>query len=108
MATDTYEVLADEYTVHKQIGELTDPITGAVTGVQQGSGKVYLKGDVLSAADVSPLIIEALEDEDNPNHDYVSKRLVKSSEKANVLGRYQESVSVPVLIEKPPVTLRSM
>lgn len=80
MATDSYEILADELTVHKQVGVLTDPTTGRELGIQQGAGKVYLKGEVIPAGDVSPSMIEALDDEDHPSHEYVSKRIRRVSD----------------------------
>lgn len=73
--SDGYEVLVDELTVHKAVGTLTDPITGRELGIQQGSGKTYFKGEVIPASDVSPLLIQALEDEDHPSHDSASKKL---------------------------------
>lgn len=80
MATETFTVLADEYTVHKAVGILTDPITGRELGIQQGSGKVYFKDEVIPASEVSPLLIEALDDEDHPSHDYVSARIARSED----------------------------
>lgn len=78
MAT-AYKVLVDEYTVHKKVGELTDPITGRLLGIQQGSGKVYFKDELIPESAVSPLIVEALEDEDHPSHEYLAARLEKTS-----------------------------
>ena len=79
MANDSYEVLVDQLTVHRQVGELTDPISGRVIGIQQGQGKTYFRGEVIPAEAVSPLLRDALDDEDNPLHESVSKRLKKSS-----------------------------
>lgn len=83
MSADTYEVLVDGLTVHRQIGELTDPVSGQRTGIQQGDGRVYFKGDVIPASRVSPLLIEALENEDHPNHESVSRKIRKSGDEAS-------------------------
>jgi hypothetical protein len=77
---DTYEVIADQYTIHKQVGSVTDPVSGEVTDVQQGQGKVYFRGDVIPAGEISPLLLAALEDEDHPSHDYVAARIQKSGD----------------------------
>jgi hypothetical protein len=77
---DSYEILADELTVHKQVGELRDPVSGQVTGIQQGAGSVHLKGEVIPASEVSPLVIEALENEDHPNHESISRKIRKVSD----------------------------
>lgn len=74
-----YEVLVDELTVHKQIAELTDPITGRVIGIQQGGGKTYFKGEVVPADAVSPFLVEALEDKNHPSYESVSRKLKASS-----------------------------
>lgn len=72
---DSYEIISDEYTVLRQVGVLTDPTTGRELGIQQGAGKVYLKGEVIPASDISPATIEALEDEDHPSHAYVARQI---------------------------------
>lgn len=77
---DTYEVLVDELTVLKTIGTLTDPITGREIGVQQGAGRIAYKGEVLPASEVSSLWVDALDDEDNPLHESVSRKLRKSGD----------------------------
>lgn len=77
---DTYEVLVDELTVLKTIGVLTDPITGREIGVQQGAGRIAFKGEVLAASEVSSLWVEALDDEDNPLYESVSRKLSKSGD----------------------------
>jgi hypothetical protein len=74
-----YEVLSEELTVLKQVGTLTDPITGRELGIQQGAGKVYLKGETVPASLVSPLAIEALNDESHPAHESVSRKLKKAT-----------------------------
>jgi hypothetical protein len=74
---DNYEVLVPELTVHRQVGELTDPITGRSLGVQQGQGKTWFAGEVLSTSDVSPLLLDALNDEDHPSHASVARKLRK-------------------------------
>lgn len=80
MATDTYEITADEYTIHKEVGRVTDPVSGAVVDIQQGQGKVYFRGDIIPASEISPATLDALEDEDHPSHEYVAKRLKKSGD----------------------------
>lgn len=80
MATDTYEVIADQYTIHKEVGRVSDPISGQTVDIQQGQGKVYFRGDVIPASEISPLLLDALNDEDHPSHDYVSKRLRESGD----------------------------
>lgn len=82
MAQTGYEVLVPEYTVHQEVGQLTDPLTGRVTGIQQGQGKTYIKGDLIPESAVSPLVIDALNDEDHPSHEYVAKRLKKTTRSA--------------------------
>src|SRR4051812_5431092 len=77
---DTYEVLVDELTVLKTIGILTDPITGREIGVQQGAGRIAFKGEVLAATEVSSLWVDALEDDDNPLHDSISRKISRSGE----------------------------
>lgn len=79
MAKDSYEVLVDELTVLRQTGELTDPISGRVIGIQQGQGKTYFRGEVIPAEAVSPVLRDALDDSDNELHETVSKRLKKVS-----------------------------
>jgi len=80
MATDTYEVLKDGTTLHKDVRELTNPMTGDVVGYQRGNGKIYLEGEIVKAADVGSLYKDALEDEDHPAHEYVAARLRKVSD----------------------------
>lgn len=82
MAQTGYEVLVPELTVHKQVGELTDPQSGEVTGIQQGQGKTYIKGDLIPESAVSPILLEALDDENHPSHEYVTKRLKKTTRSA--------------------------
>lgn len=88
MANEVYTVLVDELTVHRQVGELTDPITGRVTGIQQGGGKTWFKDEKIPADLVSPLYREALDDEDHPLHAAVSRKLAKGS------GDPQENLAV--------------
>lgn len=70
-----YEVLVDELTVHRDIGELRDPVTKEIIGTQQGQGKVYFKGEVIPAALVGSSYKTALEDSDHPAHESVSRKL---------------------------------
>lgn len=76
----SYEIVADEVTILKQTGELIDPLTGRSLGVQQGAGRIYLKGEVVPEALVSPLMIEALNDEDHPGHEAAAKRIKEVSD----------------------------
>jgi hypothetical protein len=78
--TQNYEVLVPELTVHRQVGELRDPITDTVVGIQQGMGRTLTAGTIVSAADLSPILLEALENEDHPSHEAVSRKLRPVSE----------------------------
>src|SRR4051794_32507337 len=69
------EVIANAVTVHRSVGELTDPQSGQVTGVQNGRGKTYLNGAVIPRDAVTPDILTALEDEDHPAHESISRKL---------------------------------
>lgn len=71
MAKKSYEVLVDELTVHRKVGDLIDPVSGQVLGIQQGQGETFYKGEVIPEDNVSPILIEALENEDHPSHDSV-------------------------------------
>jgi hypothetical protein len=77
---DTYEVLVDELTVLKTVGVLTDPISGREIGVQQGAGRIVFKGEVIPASELSQLWVEALDDEDHPMHESLSRKLSKSGD----------------------------
>ena len=57
--TRTFRVLVPELTIHKAVGELRDPINGVLLGVQQGLGKTYFEDEVVSAQDISPLLLYA-------------------------------------------------
>lgn len=72
---ENYRVKEDGLTVHRKIGELQDPVSGRVIGIQQGSGQVCREGDILSSDEVSPILVDALGDEDNPLHERVSQKL---------------------------------
>lgn len=76
---EVYEILADELTLHKSVGEIKDPTTGEVVGVQNGRGVTYFKGEKVDEADITPDVLDALNDDDHPSHDAVSKRLKKST-----------------------------
>lgn len=80
MAEKNYEITVDELTLLKKVGVLTDPITGRELGIQQGAGKIYLKGEIVPASQVSPLLIAALEDSDHPQHESVSKKIREVSD----------------------------
>jgi hypothetical protein len=74
-----YEVLVDELTLHRNVGEIKDPLTGETVGVQNGRGETYYKGEKVDEADITPDVLNALEDKDHPSHEAVSKRLKKAS-----------------------------
>lgn len=82
-ATTQYEVIAPELTLHRQVGELTDPISGQTVGIQQGRGRTVVAGTIVSSADLSPILLEALEDEDHPSYDYATKVLREVSDDPN-------------------------
>jgi hypothetical protein len=84
MAKDNVRVLADEVTLYREVGKLTDPTTGEVTGRQNGRGYVAFKGDVVPASEITPDILNALDDEDHPSHEAVSKRLERVSADADL------------------------
>lgn len=79
MAETVYEVLADELTVHRAVGTITDPLSGEKVGVQNGRGETYFKGEKIAEADITPDVLNALNDDDHPSHEAVSKRLKKST-----------------------------
>lgn len=89
MANKGYEVLVDQLTVHRMVGELVDPISGRVVGRQNGQGKTYFLGEVIPADAISPDYTEALEDEDHPAHESLSKKLkpVSADARQNVAQR---------------------
>jgi hypothetical protein len=89
--TQNYEVLVPELTVHRQVGELRDPITDTVVGIQQGMGRTLTAGTIVSADDLSPILLEALENEDHPSHAAVSRKLRPVSEDSN-----EEIFGVPI------------
>lgn len=72
-----YEVTSDTLTVHKMVAELKQEDGSTVR--QNGMGKVYLKGELIEASQISPDYIEALEDKDNPLHAHVSRKLKKAT-----------------------------
>lgn len=76
---DVYEVLTPEYTIHRKVGDLIDPVSGNNVGTQNGRGATYVKGEKIPADLISPDVLAALEDKDHPSYEYVSKRLKKSS-----------------------------
>lgn len=84
MATETYKVVADQLTVHRNIGDLIDPITKTVIGFQQGQGKTYYKDEVIPKDHVSPHMIEALEDEDHELHEAMLKRIEKVTDEPSL------------------------
>lgn len=75
MAVRNFRVLAPELTVHKQVGELRDPITQTVTGIVQGQGTIVFEDEVIPEGEISPLLIEAIDNEDHPSHDYATRQI---------------------------------
>lgn len=75
-----YEVLKDGATIPKALGELKDN-SGNVLGYQH-QAKVYRKGEILADEDVSPVVVEALENDDP----WTSALLAKVSADPNVKG----------------------
>lgn len=71
-----YEVLADEYTAHKDVRTLTNK-DGEVTGRQLGLGKTYLKGEVIPDDALGQVYKDILDNEDSASHEYLTKRLKK-------------------------------
>lgn len=81
MAEDVYEVQIDQLTLPRTILRTKNPVTGAEFK-QNAKGKTYLKGDKVKKSDIADHIVEALENEDHVSHESVSKKLKKSSGKA--------------------------
>lgn len=75
---ETIEILVPELTLHQQVTELRDN-QGNVIGRQNGLGKTYFQGEKVAASDVSPDYLEALDNEDHPSHEAVSKRIKRST-----------------------------
>lgn len=94
MATDMYEVLVPELTVMRSVGALTDPTSGEVVGHQQ-AGKIFLKGSILSADQISPSTLEILENPDDPAYASVSRKLKK-------VDKAPKDTSDPTLVEPFP------
>lgn len=81
--TKNYEVIAPELTLHRQVGTLVDPLSGQEVGIQQGRGRTVSAGTIVSSDDLSPILLEALEDEDHPSHDYATRQLREASDESN-------------------------
>jgi hypothetical protein len=79
----SYEVLVPEVTVHKKLGDLRDPSSGEVIGIRKGLGKTYFVGEVIADADFDPTVAAALDDEDHPSHESVSKKFKKVKKEAS-------------------------
>jgi len=75
-----YKVLAPEVTVHRRMRELIDS-EGNPRGWQLGLGRTYTEGDIIPDEEMNPKMVEALEDESHPSHDYVSALVEQSSDK---------------------------
>lgn len=84
-----YEVLKDGVTVPKALSELKDN-SGNVHGYDHRS-KIYRKGEIIADEDVSPVIKEALENDDP----HTTSVLKETSEDPNVAGPEGGSVDVP-------------
>lgn len=79
MAGNVYEVLVPELTLHRAIGDITDPFTGDKVGVQNGMSETYFKGEKVPEENITPDVLDALNDSDHPSHDSVAKKLKKST-----------------------------
>jgi hypothetical protein len=77
---DTYEVLRDGLTLHKDVRPLKNPLTGEPVGYQRGMGRVYLRGEKVAASDVASIYRDALENKDDPLHETMKSRLKKSGD----------------------------
>lgn len=71
---DGYEVLVEGLTLHQAVTPLTNS-DGDVIGHQNGNGRIFRKGEVVDANWLSPDYVNALDDENHPSHEAVSKRL---------------------------------
>lgn len=74
------EVLVDEITIPKSVRKLTQD-DGNV--FHQQVGTTYFKGDKVPVDEISPPVLEALEDSDHRNHDSLSKKLKLGSGEAH-------------------------
>lgn len=88
-----YEILVPEYTIQRDIRELTNK-HGEVTGRQLGLGKVYYQGEVVADSAVGQVYKDALDDEDHDSHEYVSERLREVSG-ADLRENTQQRLGVP-------------
>src|SRR5688572_23991713 len=68
-----YKVLVDELQVLEAIGEFHDPNDNFVG--YDHVANLWFKDEVIPDNKVSPVIKEAIEDEDNPLHDYYEDKL---------------------------------
>lgn len=91
MATDSYEVLATELTLHRAVGEVRDPVSADLIDIQQGRGRTVTAGTIVSANEISPIVLDALENEDHPSHEYVSRQLRAVSDDPN-----EDSLGEPI------------
>lgn len=71
-----YKVLADEALVPEAVNETRDPLTGEPVGYTHRAS-TYFKDEVLPDEKVSPVLREALEDEDHRLHAHASSILEK-------------------------------
>lgn len=77
-----YEVLAEEYTAHRDVRVLKNK-EGEVTGRQLGLGKTYYKGEVIPDDALGQVYKDILEDEDAESHEYLKARLKKVDAKSS-------------------------
>jgi hypothetical protein len=89
MATSGYKVLVDEVTVHKAVRKIVHPITGEPLGHQNGNGETFFLDEVIDPKDISPDIVAALDDEDHPLHDTLSRKLVAVSDSPTLNEQYR-------------------
>src|SRR5574339_1088825 len=80
MTAENYEVIDGPVTIHRDVRQLKNPLTGEPAGYQRGAGKTRHIGDIIPADEVASLYKEALDDPDNPLHEAVSKKLKKVSD----------------------------
>jgi len=78
--TESYEVIDDAVTIHRDVRQLTNPLTGEPVGFQRGNGATYLQGDILTVEQVAQVYRDALDDKNDPNHEFVSTKLRKTSD----------------------------
>lgn len=76
--TDTVEILVDEVTLHQDTAPLVNA-QGVQTGTQLGLGKTHFKTERVPVSEVAQVYLDALDDEDHPAHESVSKKIRRST-----------------------------